>query len=168
MSVQTRLSALWLARWQGLAARERAGLVLLAVLLLVWGGYSALWQPLQQRASLAEQRWQQVQANWDFMQQNAPLVQAYQNAQPVLQSSAQLLALLQQSLRSYRLVGSDVTLNQQGEAVVVELARVESARLLGWLAHIESQGVQVSQAQLSQLSPGFVKARVQLTRPNSP
>jgi general secretion pathway protein M len=158
----------WLQRWQALAPRERAWLLLLAVLLVGWVGYSVLWQPLQQRANLAEKRWQQVQANWAFMQQNAPRVQALQRAQPALDTPAQLLALVQQSVRGYRLAGSDGAVTQEGEAVELALERVESARLLGWLAQIEHQGVQVQQAQISQLNPGFVKARVRLIRPSLP
>ncbi|MEY4753978.1 MAG: hypothetical protein RJA44_1653 [Pseudomonadota bacterium] len=139
------------ARWRALAPRERNGLrvALLAVLvLLVWllgiqPALRTLDRVPQQRAELDRQ--------WEQMQRLAAETQELRQLPPV--SSAQAETALRSATGR---LGEGARLNIQGERVTVTLQNIEAGALLGWLGELRSAArARVVEATLDRKGSGY-------------
>jgi len=117
------------ARWEALAARERAALTLAAVLVavaLLWTCALAPALRTVQQAQASSERLDAELAHMQRLQRQARVVQA----QAVV-PTAVLVKELQSSLA---VLGAGASVQQQGSQVTVTLTRVDAARLSAWLA----------------------------------
>ncbi|WP_052501433.1 type II secretion system protein GspM [Thiomicrospira microaerophila] len=161
MLMQTELGQQLAARWQGLAARERMLLQLLVVALLVLLVYRFGWQPLVAQQQQAQQRLAIAEQQWQWLNQQIPAIQQAQGQRaddaPTLQTQSQLLAHIQQTLRSQNLINQMETIRPAPNGVQVMFNQVDAPRFFQWLGRLEQQGLTPERLQVEPVSQGRVK-----------
>lgn len=152
--------------WLQRNARERAillggGLVALLVL-----GYSLVWEPLQQRLTLARQTVYALQQDLQWIQQAAAQLQPQRTLPtPSTRSSEPLLTLLDQSAKRQSFSLALKRIEPQGERVRLQFEQVDFDSLIRWLAQLERDQA-ISTYSLNLERSGLtVNAQLVLERP---
>ena len=148
-------------RWQSLAPRERGLITLMLGVLMVFGGYQWGWLPLQHQHQQAQQRLNMAQQQWQWLNQQIPAIQQVQGQltqqRVQIQSQSQLLAHIQQTLRSQNLTSQMDSIRPAANGVQVMFSQVEATRFFQWLAVLEQQGLVAERLQVEPVSQGRVK-----------
>lgn len=152
--------------WLQRNARERAillggGLVALLVL-----GYSLVWEPLQQRLTLARQTVYALQQDLQWIQQAAAQLQPQRTLPtPSTRSNEPLLTLLDQSAKRQSFSLALKRIEPQGERVRLQFEQVDFDSLIRWLAQLERDQA-ISTYSLNLERSGLtVNAQLVLERP---
>ncbi|AEG31764.1 type II secretion system protein GspM [Thiomicrospira cyclica] len=158
----TELKQVIQSRWDAFAPRERKMIKLLMLVLGLFLVYIWLWQPLHTRHQQALQQLQVVQEQWNWLNQQLPeiaQVRAQGNTTGLqLQTQSQLLAHLQQTLRSANLTNQMTAIRPVNDAIQIQFNQVVASQLIVWIARLESQGVVADSMQIEPISEGLVKA----------
>lgn len=159
--------------WSNLAPRERQILGVLAVFLGVILLYQLIWLPLQTRHQQAQMAAQKAQADWLWLNEQAPnvvqnVVQTTQKSNSAGRSGAlmfntktALMDSVSQSLRVQNLLRATQGVELTSQGVKVRFAQVDAPRLLAWLSELEQNGLVASRMELSPISPGITQAELQ-------
>ncbi len=152
--------------WFSLEARERTLLKLLSAFLILVLGYLLVWSPIQQSKLSAQQSLSAAQQEWQWLNQQLPLVQERRASGSVQQTvkvtnQNQLLGLLQSSLRQQNLFKEIKTVKGISKGGEVSFEAVKASRLFRWLGVLEQQGVMADRLQVTWLAPDQVKASMQ-------
>lgn len=152
-------------RWQQLTTRDRQALGWLSAFLLAVLVYTQLWQPLQQGATDARQRYQQQQALLAYLQQHADSIQpAAKTSQQAPLQPEQLQGVITRSARQHQLQIDRLDPDSDG-SLSLQIPNVRTPVLFRWLQTLQQQGIQVAQASLQRLGPGEVSASLSLHLP---
>ncbi|UQB41708.1 type II secretion system protein M [Thiomicrospira microaerophila] len=161
MFMQTEMGLQLAERWQALAARERLLIQLLFVVLIGLVGYRLVAQPLLNQQNQAQQQWLIAEQQWQWLNQQVPAIQqaqaTHQTAGSEVQTQSQLLAHLQQSLRSHQLINQMTSIRPAANGVQLQFNQVEAPRFFQWLAQLEQQGLSPERMQVEPVSLGKVK-----------
>lgn len=155
--------------WSNLAPRERQILGVLAVFLGVILLYQLIWSPVQTRHQQAQMAAQKAQADWLWLNEQAPNV--VENTKPtalagrsgnlVFNTKTALMDSVGQSLRAQNLLRATQGVELTSQGVKVRFAQVDAPRLLAWLSELEQNGLVASRMELSPISPGITQAELQ-------
>ncbi|WFE69024.1 type II secretion system protein GspM [Thiomicrospira sp. R3] len=159
MLMQTESLQPLIDRWQALAIRERILILALAVLLSVFVVYRFAWLPLQTQQQQAQQRLAIAEQQWQWLNQQIPAIQQAQSlpVQGKVQTQSQLLAHIQQSLRSENLMNQMASIRPAANGVQVVFNQVDAPRFFQWLASLEQQNLVAERLQVEPVSQGLVK-----------
>jgi general secretion pathway protein M len=147
--------------WEDRAPRERALLLVLAGLVLLWGGLAGVVGPLQQTRTAAQSE----------IRLYSELATRLRAAGPALKTPASGTIRSQPVQMIVTITASESALQirqieQQGEATSVVLEAVDFNRLVQWLDRLDRDaGVTVAAGRIErQTLPGVVTARLSLVR----
>ncbi|MEH0835144.1 type II secretion system protein M [Pectobacterium cacticida] len=145
-------------RWQAMSQRERQLMLVCASMLLLCLVYYAIFQPWQQREEQWERTITREQQTVHWMQKQASLIPAGNQAQDgPRDQEVSLPMLISQSTARFGL--TIVRLQPQGNQASVTLAPSDFNRLLRWLNELEQQhGVKVMSLDVKAIAqhPGMV------------
>lgn len=146
--------------WFNLAERERQLLLVGAASILIGMLYWGIWAPLQHYRQASELRVKQLQQQFDWMQQQAPLIHQLAQSKPsnnrrnIDIASAITLSSQTQKMALKRL-------QPQGDNALVELDIVNFDQLIQWLALLEQQyNIQPQQIELQALPTSIGNVQV--------
>jgi len=147
--------------WEDRAPRERALLIVLASLVLLWGGLAGVVGPLQQTRTAAQSE----------IRLYSELATRLRAAGPALKTPAAGTIRSQPVQMIVTITASEAALQirqieQQGEVTSVVLEAVDFNRLVQWLDRLDRDaGVTVAGGRIErQTLPGVVTARLSLVR----
>jgi general secretion pathway protein M len=144
--------------WLGLALREQRLLILLLLVLIGFGSYQFVWKPIQTAQQQAQVRLNQAQADWQWLNQQAPIVKQAQSQPSVkLETQSQIMAHLQQTLRQQQLIQHMETIRPMQQSVQVVFNRVEAPKFFKWLQSLERQGLLAERLQIEPLEQGILR-----------
>jgi general secretion pathway protein M len=149
-------------RWGSLSVREQktliAGGTFLVLLLLWWG----LLRPLLAYQQELHRKAESLSEQLEWMQQQAPRL-AGARQQPTLSGQGTPAEIASASARQLGISISRVQPKGQ-DAVSLWVDEVPAKRLLQWLKELQQQGLVVSNAQISKVSDGMLRATLTLSR----
>lgn len=152
-------------RLQALSSRERIMATGCTVVLLVYGLYMLLWQPLQDEQAQLQQAIKVKRETYQYLQQMAERVTGLGGSSPpVTVDPSQQEVILRQSAMQ---LGLAETIKQlrAGPANQFELTLEKTPfdSLIKWLAALaDKHGAQVLQLRLGEAGPGLVDGRLRL------
>ncbi|CAD5109765.1 type II secretion system protein M [Zestomonas carbonaria] len=151
----------WFQRWRALAPRDRLALAVLGGFLLLVLLYLLLWRPVEQQRDAARRYFEQQRELNVYLQAWAPLARGARERPQTSVDPARLQGLVTASAAEHGLAVE--RLDGEGEGgVQVSLQAAPFARLLGWFAALEGQGVRIDEAGLDRTGEGLVAARLTL------
>lgn len=167
MLMQTEWVQQSMARWQALAERERLLIKIMLMALVMLMLYRFGWQPLQHNQQQAQQQLAAAQQQWQWLNQQIPAIQQAQGqgraSSP--QTQSQLLAHLQQTLRSHNLMNQMDTIRPAANGVQVIFNQVDAPRFFQWLSSLEQQGLTAERLQVEPISEGRTKVTLNYRLP---
>lgn len=150
--------------WLALESRERNLLSVLGVFLLLVLLYLLLWKPIMKSQQAAQQKLQNAQNTWQWLNEQVPLVEQLSANKSsnikVVNSQGELLRLLQRSLREQNLFKDIKSVKGTTKGAEVRFEEVPAARLLRWLGTLEQRGIVAAKLQMEALAADKVKARI--------
>jgi general secretion pathway protein M len=161
MLMQTELGQQLSARWQAMAVREQWLIKIMLLALVLFVIFRFGWQPLQIQQQQAQQRLAIAEQQWQWLNQQVPAIQQAQGqrAEETLkvQTQSQLLAHIQQTLRSQNLMSQMESIRPAPNGVQVMFNQVDAPRFFKWLSSLEQQGLIAERLQVEPVSQGRVK-----------
>jgi general secretion pathway protein M len=154
--------------WLSLESRERQLLKLMLGFLALVLVYLLIWKPVQTSKLEAEQKLKASQQEWEWLNQQVPLVkQNLTNSNAPKRSNLttqnSLLQKLQTSLRKQKLFKQIKTVQGIKDGGRVSFDEVKASRLMKWLATLEREGLVPSKMQMNSIGVDLVKAKVEFT-----
>ena len=143
--------------WSSLAVREQRLLKLLALVLGFWLVYQLIWSPIHTGAQQAQQNLTQAQNQWQWLNQQAPIIQAAKTHAPAITTQSQMIARLQQSLRNHNIADQAQAITPMQQGVQVSFEQVAAPLFFQWLSFIEQQGLVADRMQLEPIETGVIK-----------
>lgn len=146
----------FLVWWNGLARREQQLVLLCLPILLLGVFYWLLWQPLHQAKQRNVVALQQVEQQWQSLQQAKPLLQ---RAAAPTERSGSLAQIISTSARSFNIRVS--RMQPQNEQLQLVLDDVAYDQVLPWLHQLHYQhGVRLQHIDLATTdASGIVRVR---------
>lgn len=156
--------------WLQLAPREQKLLIFLAVFLILFVLYSAIWEPVQQKQREAQQRLQLAQTQWQWLNEQIPSWEKSPyaaNSQLNVQKSEfsdnnQLMTFLNQQLAVYKTQTALKEMKSTSKGVKVSLKSANAVKVFKWLQAVESKGVEIESLKFAKLEQGKVDAELVL------
>ncbi len=148
-------------RWGQLARRERLMLGLLGLFLLAVVLYLGMWRPVVEYRASSQNYFQQQRDLYAYLQARAPEAQTLQSQPTARLDPSRLQGEVTASAAQHGLSVERLETGAEG-ALQVSLQPTEAARLLGWLAELQEQGVTVDEAGLDRQADSRVSVRLTL------
>ncbi len=147
------------AWWQQLDSREQRLVAVMALVFMVFIFYSAIWQPLNNSISEANNKLTRQQELLTWVQENTKLYQKAKQSGGKSTFSGSISSVANRSAKTYKL--TITRMQPQGEDLQVWIDSTPFTQLLFWLEHLaNNEGLQVKSIDLTQGdSVGEVKVR---------
>ncbi len=156
-------------RWQQFAPSERRALIIGASALLLFSFWSLIWEPLQTQTQQTEKKLAKLEADYAWMQQAAPQIQALQNsAKKPNASGSSLLSLIDKSLQASPLANINKRISPRNETQAqVDFEQVGFNPFITWLSGLLSQeAIEVVYLTIEAgKDSGMVQVRLSLRQP---
>jgi general secretion pathway protein M len=139
------------ARWQQLNTREQRLVSIMAIAVLIFILYSAIWQPLNDNLVKANKKLIRQQALLTWVTESTTHYQQAKRHAKVNNESGSLSAIVNKSASSYEL--TITRMQPQGNDLQVWIDNVPFTKLLLWLEHLANtkglqvQGIDVAHAE---------------------
>ncbi len=153
------------AWWQQLNGREQQLVTAMAIAILIFVFYSAIWQPLNEGLTDAQSKLTKQQQLLSWVKENTALYQEAKVSVGKSSFSGSISSVANSSARKYKL--TITRMQPQGNDLQVWIDSTPFTQLLFWLEHLaNNEGLQVKAIDLSQGDAvGEVKVRrLHLTR----
>jgi general secretion pathway protein M len=153
------------AWWQQLNGREQQLVTAMAIAILIFVFYSAIWQPLNEGLADAQSKLTKQQQLLSWVKENTALYQEAKKSVGKSSFSGSISSVANSSARKYKL--TITRMQPQGNDLQVWIDSAPFTQLLFWLEHLaNNEGLQVKAIDLSQGDAvGEVKVRrLHLTR----
>jgi general secretion pathway protein M len=153
------------AWWQQLNGREQQLVTAMAIAILIFVFYSAIWQPLNEGLADAQSKLTKQQQLLSWVKENTALYQEAKKSVGKSSFSGSISSVANSSARKYKL--TITRMQPQGNDLQVWIDSTPFTQLLFWLEHLaNNEGLQVKAIDLSQGDAvGEVKVRrLHLTR----
>jgi general secretion pathway protein M len=153
------------AWWQQLNGREQQLVTAMAIAILIFVFYSAIWQPLNNGLADAQSKLTRQQQLLSWVQENTALYQQAKKSAGKSSFSGSISSVANSSARKYKL--TITRMQPQGNDLQVWIDSTPFTQLLFWLEHLaNNEGLRVKAIDLSQGDVvGEVKVRrLHLTR----
>lgn len=143
--------------WHSLADHDRRLLKILAVVVVIWLIYLFIWNPPQQAFQQAQERFNQAENQWNWLNEQAPLVQALNKDTRPQFTQSQWMAELQKSLREENILHQAQSIKPFNQGVQVLFNQVDAPKFFHWLSLLESKNLIVDKLQIEPSESGIIK-----------
>ncbi|MDT8438351.1 MAG: type II secretion system protein M [Wenzhouxiangellaceae bacterium] len=156
-------------RWQQLAGRERALVVIAGVVAAIALSYVVIWEPLADARQALRDDVARQAALLDWLERIEPEVMALRQQRPATPSprAGSPLARIDRSAREAGLAGALVRIEPQGSEFRVVLEQAVFDDVAGWLGDLAGAGFQITGLRADRRAPGRVDASVMLRPPGA-
>lgn len=135
--------------WQQLNTREQRLVASMAVVLLVFIFYSAIWQPLNNGLTEAQSKLARQQELLTWVQENTALYQQARRSSGKAKANGSISSIANRSAKTYKL--TITRMQPQGDDLQVWIDSTPFTQLLFWLEHLaNNEGLQVKAIDLTQ------------------